>query len=198
MSSCAVITSDVTRFHSDGLMANKTFVLEPLAKQKGSLEFRSYAKIIQSKLISKGYTLATKKTNANYIIFFKYYIKGELNSVVASSLRSVDSKNRYSIPISTLTSDASSPYINSSFTIHRTSSSLDSPVAKVLELDIIDLKRSSKNHLFKVFEGKAITTNNLSTFSAVSNCLIDALFKNFPGKNGTVIVRIPADTCVDK
>ena len=55
---------------------------------------------------------------------------------------------------------------------------------RVFTMDIFDMNKSTTDNFHKVFEGTANSVGSTNDLSVVSGCLINTLFKGFPGKNG--------------
>ncbi len=63
-------------------------------------------------------------------------------------------------------------------------------------MDIVDLKKSTQDNVHKVFEGRVVSAGSSSQFAMVADCLIDALFENFPGVSGkTSRVTLYSKSC---
>jgi hypothetical protein len=53
-----------------------------------------------------------------------------------------------------------------------------------LDLSIIDDRRSSKNNVVKVYEGRVASSGSSADIAVVLPTMIEALFKDFPGQSG--------------
>ncbi len=53
-----------------------------------------------------------------------------------------------------------------------------------LELTMIDDKKSSKDNIVKVYEGRVSSRGSSADIAVVLPTMIEALFKKFPGQSG--------------
>lgn len=209
LSGCmTTVNSNVTRFHDPNVLeANKTFAILPLETQDGSLEFQQYAKIVSEKLQTYGYTETSPK-KADYAVFFNYGIDN--GSTVISSYPiygstgggttyhsgSVNTYGSYGGSYGTYNGTS---YTAPTFGVVGSGTSSHTEYTRVLNLDILDAKKSNQSKIVKVFEGKVKSTGSSASFSTVSQCLIDSLFKDFPGENGkSESIALSGDTCMKK
>ncbi len=201
LSGCVI--SNVTRFHdSQALQAGKTFIVLPYDKQKGSLEFRQYAALVSNSLKAAGYRKVQNGKRADYAVFFNYGID-DGRTVVSSYpiYGSTGGGTTYHSGTVSTSGGGSSSYSGtsrstSSRSVVGSGVSSDVVYARFFTLDIIDLKKSSKENIVKVFEGKVKSTGSSGSFSIVGGCLIRSLFDGFPGENGeSVRVRVNKYEC---
>lgn len=191
LSACASnVRSDVTRFHHSSISGGqKTFVFLPMADQINSLEYQRYADLILSELSPYGFSPVMKKSAAQYGVTFNYLVdngRTKIDSYPAYSTVGVGSYGRgvnvgvggvFNIPI------GNEIETRTEFT-------------RRLNVEIINLNNQPAQ-TSKIFEGTATSRGKTGSFAAVSHCLIKALFKDFPGKNGeTIQVAVPMDECV--
>ena len=67
---------------------------------------------------------------------------------------------------------------------------------RVLKLDIVEAVKTRNDRIHRVFEGKAVSTGSSGLFAEASDCIIDALFEDFPGVSGeTKNVVLELDSC---
>lgn len=203
LSGCiANVRSDVTRFHTLGTnTAQKTFVVVPYDDQEGSLEFKTYAAVVAEKLSAFGYQLADSWENADYAVFFQYGIDngttvvssnpiygqtGGGTTYTSGSLNSLDGSATYS----------GTSYTSPSFGVVGTSTSTKTVYRRRFTLNITDIKQSTQDNVVDVFQGKVTSDGSSNTFATVSDCLIDAMFKDFPGESGkTTTVNTLSGEC---
>lgn len=183
------VRSDVTRFHSPvGLSDAKTFVFLPTPSQFNGLEYKSYGNLITRKMRAEGFRLVENKSQANYGVRFSYGSDNGQTIVERDpfygSVGVGTGSRGTGVNVGVGTVFGRGGYGASGADIY-------TQYARQFSLDIIDLKNNTP-----VFEGSVISRGNTSSFAAVSECLITAMFEDFPGKNGgTERVNIDAETC---
>lgn len=202
------VNSNVTRFHDPNLLeTNKTFAILPLDTQQGSLEFKQYAGQVSEKLKAYGYQETSQK-KADYTVFFNYGIDNG-TTVISSypiygstgggTTYHSGSVNTYGSYGGSYGTYSGTSYTAPTFGVVGSGTESHTEYTRVLNLDILDNKKSNKSTVVKVFEGKVKSTGSSASFSTVSQCLIDSLFKDFPGENGkSESVILASDTCMKK
>lgn len=202
-----MFNAQVARFHQltpDDL--DKTFVLIPYEEQKGSLEFRQYAASVASHLTKHGFVQASPPDSAEYAVFIKYSIGG--GKTVTGSLPlygqtgggttyQSGSVTTYSGGTTGYGTYAGTSYTTPTFGVIGSVPYSTTNYTRRLGLAIIDLKNSTKENTRTVYEATVVSTGSASTFATVAECIISAVFKDFPGESGkTTRVKLAADTCV--
>lgn len=193
LSSCApIVNTEVSRFNSFQDQLNGTFVIVPDKDQKAGIEYNLYANLIATKLSTYGLTRVTNLSKAKYKLAFLY---GVDNGTMSTTM----------MPIFGQTGGGLTTYTGSSFgTIGSTPiSGMSSGTAytaptygqigaipvtntvyqRVLLVDIYSLQKDMP----KVFEAKAKSVGMSADLAKVVPSMIDAVFKDFPGKNGETI-----------
>lgn len=184
------VSSNVTRFHSgiEGVVG-KTYIFQPFDSQKGSLLFEQVTNYIDEHLLQLGLKkLDSGKGKADLLITLSYGIDGG-QTVVSSS--PVYGSTGGGTTLSSGTVFSSSGYGSYSGTSYQTpnygivGSSVNSRVVyrREFNLDIVDIRDA--DNPAKLFEGQVISTGSSSSFVRVRKCLIQAMFENFPGVNGS-------------
>lgn len=181
------VVANITSFHVlEGNIEKKSFTIIKDSNKGNNLEYQYYAKLISDHLKKLGYREELDRLKADYAVSFHYEI---------------DNGQEYedTIPIKGLIDSGSSnyeTYYNGKKWIYGSSSS--SPVYGTVGLKKINRIKytrkfllyinnlGKKDHNHKVFEGRVVSKGYKSQFSDVGKTLIDALFQDFPGKNGRV------------
>lgn len=204
LTGCMPVVSDVTRFHDpDNLQPIGTFVVIPYGEQIGSLEYKHYASLISSKLAEYGIEEVGNKDGADYAVLFSYGIDN--GETVTGSIPIWGQKGGgttfHSGTVNALgggmASYSGTSYAAPEYGIVGATNYSQTVYNRFLDLDIVDLKNSKKNEPAVVFEGKVRSKGKTGSFTAVSECLISALFKEFPGDNGgTERVEMMSEECM--
>jgi hypothetical protein len=200
---CGSVSSSVSRFHKiSNLPKGRYFIVLPILKnKKGSLEFEEYAKNISSRLEKFGMIYTSRKQDADYAILLDYGIGGGKTSTSSMPLygRTGGGTTYHSGTVSS-SSGGYGNYSGTSYAPSRRRVIGSIPITRTIYtrlfvMDIIDLKKSSPGNIVKVFEGKVNSVGSSNSFHKVSNCLISAMFENFPGKSGSTI-DVSGSSCV--
>lgn len=181
------VSSKVTRFYDNKLLQSqnkKTFAILPFKDQENNLEYREYSKSVIKKLEERGYKFTTNKSIADYGVRFDFGIDNKKERI--GSLSDPDYEKRHSYqPI----------------TVHKTTvhfsknksllGNLFTPPAlyyqiytRFFALNILDIKHGTFAKPQILFEGEITSKGTCDSFAQVSNCMIDGMFSDFPGKNG--------------
>lgn len=189
------VKSDVTAFSTlteDD--AGKAVLIAPYDEAQGSsLEWRSYAEIMATKLREKGFRVAERPDQADLVAFFGYAIDGGEQVQTTYSLpewgvtgysgahttgtvQSYGSFGTYSAT-TTLTPQYG-------VTGHSTHSVTSTVYTRSLAIDIIDAETGEKK-----WEMTLASTGRCGRFAAVAPVFFDAAFQSFPsGSGGTVML----------
>lgn len=181
------IQADVIRFHdADVLNSGKTFIILPNDGQKTGLEYKEYAGQIAEHMAAYNFSQVATKEAADYALYFSYGLKrSELYAETA--------------PFNTTfhggyNSDPFGYYGRPYFGGHDIRAY--TRYVRSLKMEIVDLKQSQGKKTVNAFEGEVTSTGESDTFLTVSKCMINAMFSDFPGKNGeTKTMTIKASEC---
>ncbi len=186
VSACTFVRSDVTTFHTlSSPPSGESFVVLPLEGQEGSIEFEGYVREIERRLVAEGYSLAATPGTADYAVFFAYAVS-DRETIAGTTPIYGRTGGRFS----TVTGSFEEP----TFGIIGGIPYAKTQYTRVLELDIVDQRKSTSD---KVFEGRVVNSGRSGSFSQVAQCMIDALFRDFPGASGrTERVTVDGETCV--
>jgi len=194
------IQSHVTKFH-DNFETNKSFVVLPTDKQENNLEYKQIAASVAAQLEQHGLT-PRPESKADYAAFVSYGIDdgkmvtgavpimGQTGGGTTYHSGTVNSYGRG------FGSYSGTSYTPATFGVVGMVPVSNKQYTRFLRLDIYDLKSSRKDPK-KVFEGTVKSEGSTGVFSAVSDCLIQALFQDFPGLNGkTTDITLSGDKCM--
>ncbi len=197
------IQSHVTRFH-DNFDTHKTVVVLPTDKQKNNLEYKQIASSVAAQLEQHGMTPASE-SKADYAAFVSYGIDdGKMvTSAVPIMGQTGGGTTYHSGSVNTFGSGGSgfgsysgTSYTPATFGVVGMAPVSSKQYTRFLKLDIYDLKSSRKDPK-KVYEGTVKSEGSTGVFSAISDCLVQALFKDFPGVSGkTTSLTVSGDTCM--
>jgi len=190
-SGCASVQSTTSRFHQLPEKGNgETFAFLPSKSQEGGLEYQAYCDRIKSKLIEYGWIPSDNPSNIDYLVFFSYSIDG--GDTVSGSMPIYGQTGGGTSYSSGTVSSGYGGYASYSGTTY--SAPTFGQVGSVpyttkmygrnLDLTIIDDRKSSKDNVVKVYEGRVASSGSSADIAVVLPTMIEALFKNFPGQSG--------------
>lgn len=203
--SCQRVNSEVTRFSTlTASDVGKTFVIAPGDQaKKDSLEFRTYGERVKQKLTAFGYQPAADNQFPDYVVFLNYAISGGQTITTESPVYGqTGGGTTYHYGTVTGGYGGYATYSGTSYTpptygVVGTASTTSTYYQRFLVVDIVKAKELTEDKVNKVYEGRVVSIGSKGQFAAVANCLIDALFKEFPGPSGkTEDVTIFAKDCV--
>ncbi len=193
------VRSDVARFHNlPKLGGGKTIVILPSdPAKKGGIEFRTYAQIVAGYFEKNGYVvLPPSNPNADFAAFFDYSI-GAGKTGVGSTPIIGQTGGGTTYQSGTITRSSygggytsySGTYSGYSYTaptygVVGSQTYSYTTYGRMVRLDILDAKKSTKDNPVKVFEGTVKSRGSSGQITVVMPAMIEALFKNFPGESG--------------
>jgi hypothetical protein len=200
----ACVKSDVSRFNNftTPTMGATVFVM-PTKQQQGSAEFSQHSRSILRRLVDRGFREVSELQAADYIVMISYGLSGSkqvagstptygqtgggttYHSGTATAMGSrgttFGTYSGTSYTPATFGQTGSIPY---NYTVH----------ARYLNIRMIDRKKSNKDKVVAAYEGSVKSSGKGSSFAAVSECMMDALFKDF-FKSGTERETLPTAQC---
>jgi hypothetical protein len=190
-SGCASVKSTTSRFHQLPEIGNgESFAFLPAQSQEGGLEYQAYCERIKKKLIEYGWVFSDSPSNADYLVFFTYSIDG--GETVSGSMPiygQTGGGTSYSSGTVTSGYGGYASYSGTTYTAPTFGQVGSVPYSQKmygrnLDLSIIDDRRSSKNNVVKVYEGRVASSGSSADIAVVLPTMIEALFKDFPGQSG--------------
>ncbi len=182
---CSYVKTSVTTFHEQFVVIdNESFVVVPNDEQKNSLEYKKYKQLVVDWLRAKGLINATTEQSPKYEVVINYGISGA-------------SAQTGSMPILGQTGGGVATYsgtVNSGGTFGTYSgTSYSTPTYGMV--GAIPYSYNTYTRFFilvindtttktRVLESTAVSSGSSNTFNEVGECVILAVFKDFPGTNG--------------
>lgn len=184
-----LVSSDVTRFHSQLPPPGQSFTILPDTDQRGSLEFQSYAEQVANALTAQGYrAISANGPTADLVVFLRYGVEPGRTEVRTT-------------PIYGSAGYGWGPYPHYGYGL-----GLGMPLGpdyetttitkftRYLAMDIYDGPGFRAGGRQKLFEGRAVSEGTGRDLVVVMPYLVRALFNNFPGPSGqTVKVQVPVE-----
>lgn len=194
LGACTRVRSDVTAFHTmPSTGAGATFVLVPYKDQQGSLEWRQYGALVSQQLQARGYREVQTVPAADFAVFLAYGIDDGKTTVSSmpiwgqtgggTSLSTGSVYGNYG------TTPYSGTYTGTTYTTPTYGVTGYVPVkettyTRVFLVDMVDVKQSTAQNLVKRYEAKAKSAGSGGNLNQVAPYMIEAIFKDFPGKSG--------------
>lgn len=201
--SCTVVQSDIARFSNLSKGDSGTFFMVPLKTQEGSIEYQTYANSVANKLNEKGFSRVNDLSNADYAVTIDYGVSGK--SEVSGSTpifgQTGGGTTFHSGTVSSYSYGSSGygMYSGTSYTqpTYGVVGSIPYNYTKhyrYFHLKMYDAKQSKEGKLVSVYEGTVKSAGSSSNFFTVSECIIEALFRNFYN-SGTEQLEVDASKC---
>ena len=191
LTGCAQVKTSVSSFHEINQdLTGQTFVLVPSTAQDGQLEHKTYALLVKQQLERIGLK-EVQFSEARYAVTMAYGID---NGQAVTQSYPIFGKTGTSGSYTTgsVTGHGNNVYVNATTTeiptygvVGRGTTS-GTEYKRFLDIDIIDISKSSAEKLVKLYEGKAKSIGSTSQLSAVMPAMVKSVFKNFPGRSGAV------------
>jgi hypothetical protein len=180
LSSC-VSTKTIRYYDNKTQLNDKKFIFIALKDQENSLEYEEYKDKISQKLEKFGLHPAKDKSAADYSVKFEYGVNNHKERIGNLSEDS-DKMNLIEKPM------------NRKINLHynQKKSFVENILFPPLPFQIYDrffilnitTLKSFNNK--PIFEGEVRTQGSCNSFAQVSDSMIDAMFKDFPGKSGKI------------
>lgn len=178
--SFSTVYTKITPFYSEELKSYKTYKIIPSNGQENSLAFKEYTRLIESKLSKAGLKYAE---DAELVMQINFGIDngktitttapvygqkgGDMTTTHGSYNNQEFSKTTYTVPTYGIV--GTTPYKTTEYT-------------KYMTVDIFDAKTNKK-----IYEARATNQDETSEIIEMVPYLINAIFDDFPGKNGKTI-----------
>jgi hypothetical protein len=191
---CSVVRSKVTVFHNlDQRATEKNFIFFPIDQQATSLEYKTYAREIDSNIAKYGYKSVSATDRYDYVIAFNYLIDQGRQSIEH-------------VPIWGQTGVSSATTTGSFYGVgnmlnYTGNTSYEPtygitgivPVSKTVFTKSLHLLIFAGNSFFSpkpelLFDGTVLCEDSESSLPTVMPYMISALFEKFPGESGKTVV----------
>ena len=187
---CTTVRSNISVFHD--LPQNGQplkYAALPLKGQEGSLEHQSYVNLVKAELNRHGY-VETSPSDADIIVFLNYGIDSG-REVVSSYPIYGRTGTSSSYTTGTITNYGSfatyngTTYNTPTYGVVGTGARSDTVFTRFLALDFLDRADLAAGKVTKKYEAKVVSEGSSGQLAAVVPAMIEALFKDFPGRSGS-------------
>lgn len=191
LTGCAgVVQSNVAVFHElPAMLAKVKYAAIPFKDQQGSLEHKSYERLIKEELAKRGFVEALTE-DADVVMFFSYGIDSG-KEVVSSYpiIGQTGTSSRYTS--GTVTSYGNyatysgTTYRNPTYGVVGSSVKSDTEYTRFLKVELFQNPVLANGNLKTIYEAKVISSGSSNQVAEVMPTMIKALFEDFPGKSGS-------------
>ena len=163
-----------------------------------SLEFREYARQIESRLSERGYRIADQSAPATHALIVDYGIDdGKTISTPYSIPQWGVIGSSGSRTTGTITTYGNTSAINATTTAvptygvsgYRSGVSTELVFTRFVNVDIVKLSSARPTTNDKVYEGRLKSQGTCGNFVSIMPILLDSLFTDFPGPSGKPVNR---------
>jgi hypothetical protein len=190
LAGCAVVRSQVAVFHELPVKTEPIkYAVMPLKEQEGSLEHKSYERLVKIELNKKGFVDASL-ADAEVIVFLDYGI--DSGKEVISSYPIIGRTGTSSSYSSGMVSSyggyatySGTTYNRPTYGVVGSGARSDTVFSRFLRLDILDKSSLTDGKVTKLYEAKVTSAGASGQVAAVMPQMLKALFEEFPGKSGT-------------
>lgn len=186
LSSCGTVNTNVTVFH-ELTPEPQTFAFIQLKEQEGSLEHKRYEELVRSKLVQRGYK-EVQLSEADYVIGMIYGIGSQLvtSSYPIFGQTGVSSSTTYGTVYGNTGTFSATTNYNPTYGVVDSGTSTSKKYTRGLNLTFYDKKYFDEHSKIRaVYEAKVVSEGSVGELSIMMPYLVDALFQNFPGNNGS-------------
>ena len=183
------VISDVTRFHSlPSSASGQTFVIATLDAEQGqSLAYRQFADTVTAKLTGMGLKPFSGPTQgADYVVTLRYSVRGPTPDIESRGGPSFG----FGYGFGHRHSGFAGAY-DSGWDHYTDTKQL---FVRRVELDLYKGATYNSDKKERMFEGRALSTGVNGQLEPVIPYILDALFKDFPGRSGEAVrvsVQVP-------
>ena len=180
--------ADVTAFHTiSENLAGKSFKMVPGEKRQGSLEWKTYANMVASKLEANGLRQVNAQGDADYGVFVLYTIDSGTTSVSAMPMYGQTSAGTTTTTTSYV---GRMPVQQTSYTPPTYGITGFVPIAhttfsKGLLISMMDVRQSlAERKPVTVYEATVTSSGSSTSLNQVIPAMVAAVFQDWPGKSG--------------
>lgn len=199
LSGCAgtVQTKKTAFYKSDFVPSGSVFVASPDQKVNDSLEFEKYKGIIEGYFSASGFSISENMDDSDFVAFITYGIDSGKEKVGSAPIfGQTGGGTTYSSGTVYGSGGGYGSYSGSSYSMPTygvvgSSTYSRTIYTRAVSLDIVKTQSLKENIPKKVFELRAKSSGECGIINGVLPEILEAMFKDFPGKNGeTTIVDV--------
>lgn len=173
--------------------AGKTVLFLPSKQQETSAEFTSYARSVAARLTPLGFRQVDDFARADYAVFLNYGISGTrtvteqvpiYGQTGGGTTYQSGSVTAYGTRGPAYGTYSGTSYTTPSYGVVGMIPSTSTQHSRYLVMKMIDVRASTPEKLVAAYEGQVSSEGTTGSFAAVSECMFDALFKQFRRTGG--------------
>lgn len=186
----ATLKTDTTVFFKQAFEpAGSVAVLAGDSNHENSLEYALYRKKLESKLSEQGFTVLDTVSDAEYIALLLYAVDNGKQATIYTPIYGHKRGRAY---LSGVTYNAEGKaiyahtnYFSPSYGVIGTAASSKTKYRRTVALDIVMANTLEQEAPVKVFEGRTISHGECVAMVEVFDAMLEAMFTDFPGENGS-------------
>jgi hypothetical protein len=193
LASCQTIRSDVTVFNTIDQATPTGFTITAMGAEAGSLEAKSYADLVSAQLVAHGWH---PSPGGPVDVAFGYNIdSGQTQTSSMPIFGQTGGGTSYSQG-SVYGGGGFGTYSGTTYTPPTFGVVAEVPVSQTFYNRGLRVEMTDRRTHARIYEATLASKGTTGAFNVVAPCLIEALFKNFPGQSGkTYQIEVDSDKC---
>ena len=198
LNGCAQLTvnTTVTPFYIEGYVPKGNLYVVGSNKDKlNTLEYKNYKKKFETNFVSKGYNIVATAEESDYIALIEYGIdSGQMGTVSTPIFGQTGGGTTYTSGYVGNTGFSGSSYAMPTFGMVGSVSQSQRNYVRAIAIDVVETESFKTSTPNKILELRSKSSGICSAIAAVIDEMLEATFKEFPGKNGeSVTLKLRAD-----
>lgn len=179
LAGCSSVSADVTTFRTADVLQPNTFNIIPRGELANSLEAQTYGDMVASKLAERGWT---RTANGDVTVSFGFAIDDGTTTVSARPIFGQTGGGTSSTFGTIRGTGGFATYSGTTYQAPTYGIVGSVPVRETTYERVFVMNMYQTANGKKIYESTVRSTGSSGSFSAVAQCLVDALFQDFPGE----------------
>ena len=184
------LKTNTTVFYKESFQSKGSIIVLPGdINLNNSLEFDVYKQKLQAKLGAEGFSIAPDLASADYAALLLYAVDDGKQSLIYTPIYGQTTRRIHSFADVAYNADGKAVYIrrnylSPSFGVVGASAEAKTTHRQTVALDIVTADSLNQKESVKLYEGRTISSGDCAVIVEVFDELLEAMFTDFPGKNG--------------